>query len=103
MNEPITLEVDLCVFTLLKDMRTEQKRFFQLTKDVKKSNLPQLWAERKKCLESCRQLEALADMHIHHILNGVGMSDKDALNALKGQLGMFSPQNRQDAKEVGNG
>lgn len=72
MNAKNLVTVDKSIFVLIKEMRDEQKKFFKITKEAAAKKLPALWAERKKCLDSCRQLESYLDSHIANILSGEG-------------------------------
>lgn len=100
MNDKNLVTVELSLIKMIKDLRDEQKRFFQLTVDAKKTNLAPLWAERKKCLETCRQLEGAVDQHLDNILSGHGLPADQALELMKAQLGLFSGETR---KEVHHG
>jgi hypothetical protein len=60
--------VELSFLIATKDMREEQKRFYQLTLEAKKKRLPELWKLRKECLENCRQMESLVDSRLESIL-----------------------------------
>ncbi|MBD3630493.1 hypothetical protein [Cyclobacterium sp.] len=64
----MNITVDLSFLIAVKDMREEQRRFFQLTKEAKAKKLPKLWAQRKNCLDSSRQLEALVDIRLEQYL-----------------------------------
>lgn len=106
MKEPITITVELSFFRMVKDMLEEQSRFFELSKEAKKSGTPAVWAKRKEALDQSKQLESLVRMHLDNILSGVGMSEDDAIRELKSQLGMFDgngPQSHKGTKEVSNG
>lgn len=65
----MNITVDLSFLIALKDMREEQGRFFALTKEAKAKKLPKLWAQRKACLDSSRQMEALVDIRLDQYLN----------------------------------
>lgn len=72
MSDRNLVTVDKSLFILIKDMRDEQKKFFELTKKAMATKAPNLWKERKECLSSCKQLESYLDQHIDNILTGKG-------------------------------
>ncbi|WP_375585946.1 hypothetical protein [Cyclobacterium xiamenense] len=66
----MNVTVDLSFLIAVKDMREEQRRFFELTKEAKAKKLPKLWSLRKSCLDSSRQMEALVDIRLEQYLSG---------------------------------
>lgn len=70
MSTKNLVTVEKSLFVLIKDMRDEQKRFFELSKKAMAKKAPALWQERRECLASCKQLESYLDQHIENILTG---------------------------------
>lgn len=101
MNEPKMITVEISFFRMVKDMLEEQSRFFELSKEAKKTNSPAVWAKRKEALDQSKQLESVVKQHLDNILSGVGIPEEDALREMKAQLGIFDSGTQR--KEASNG